>query len=124
MAVSEYGLNIYNYQAGSVYAVMNGARNNYHYHRAMLTNSLFLDFLSQNGLKVSKNGYTRDVIGVEFDYGSRSADEELEHLEKLKQRKTLLPKLWITLNSSLLSLRIIETNSLRSLQMRSEKSFT
>jgi len=87
MAISEYGLNIYNYQAGSVYAVMNGARNNYHYHRAMLTNSLFLDFLSQNGLKVSKNGYTRDVIGVEFDYGSRSADEELEHLEKLKTKE-------------------------------------
>ena len=89
MAVSEYGYNIYNYQAGSVYAVMNGARNNYHYHRAMLTNSLFLDFLSQNGLVVSKNGYTRDVIGVEFDYGSRSADEELEHLEKLKAKEDI-----------------------------------
>lgn len=79
--MSEYGVKIKNYQAGSVFAVMNGVRGNYDYREAMLTNSLFADFLKENGLKIYKNSSTRDVIGVEFKYGSRSYEEERKRIE-------------------------------------------
>lgn len=48
----------------------------------MLVNSLFLDFLLENGLSVWKDGSTRDVICLEFNYGTRSYDEEVSHLRK------------------------------------------
>lgn len=49
----------------------------------MLTNSLFLDFLYDNGLKVWKGESTRDLINLSFDYGSRGYDQEVAHLNKL-----------------------------------------
>lgn len=49
----------------------------------MLTNSLFLDFLLENGLEVWKGESTRDIVGLSFSYGSRSYDQERKHLEKL-----------------------------------------
>lgn len=52
----------------------------------MLSNSLFLDFLLDNGLKVWKDESTRDVICVEFGYGSRSYEEEVKHIESLIKR--------------------------------------
>lgn len=48
----------------------------------MLVNSLFLDFLIDNGLTVWKDGSTRDVICLEFNYGTRSYQEEVAHLHK------------------------------------------
>lgn len=48
----------------------------------MLVNSLFLDFLLENGLNVWKDGSTRDVICLEFNYGTRSYREEVAHLRK------------------------------------------
>ena len=50
----------------------------------MLTNSLFLDFLLENGLKIHNEESTRDVIVIRFGYGSRSYEEELNHLKKIK----------------------------------------
>lgn len=78
--MGEFGYKILNYQAGSVYAVSLGIRENYDCTPAMLTNSLFLDFLIENGLNIYKNSSTRDIIGIEFAYGTRSATEELIHL--------------------------------------------
>lgn len=49
----------------------------------MLSNSLFLDFLLDNGLKVWKEESTRDVICIEFGYGSRSYEEEVRHIKSL-----------------------------------------
>lgn len=49
----------------------------------MLTNSLFLDFLLENGLEVWKGESTRDIVGLSFSYGSRSYDQERKHLDKL-----------------------------------------
>ena len=46
----------------------------------MLVNSLFLDFLKENGLSVHKEDSTRDVICLEFNFGTRSYDEEKNHL--------------------------------------------
>ena len=48
----------------------------------MFTNSLFSDYLKENGLKVWKDESTRDIICLEFNYGSRSYPKELEHLYK------------------------------------------
>ena len=81
--MSEYGIKIKNFEAGSLYSYNLGVRNNYDYTNAMFTNSLFSDFIVQNGLKVWKNGSTRDIICIEFNYGSRSFDEEIKHITKL-----------------------------------------
>lgn len=49
----------------------------------MFVNSLFSDFLKENGLKIWKNESTRDIICLEFNYGSRSYQKELEHFKKI-----------------------------------------
>ena len=48
--MGSFGYKINNYEAGSVYEVMCGVRKKYDTKPAMLTNSLFLDFLKANGL--------------------------------------------------------------------------
>ncbi len=59
----------------------------------MLTNSLFLDFLKENGLEVWKDESTRDVICVQFDYGTHTYKEEIkaidERIKKAKKDKNL-----------------------------------
>lgn len=52
----------------------------------MFTNSLFSDYLKENGLKVWKDESTRDIICLEFNYGSRSYHKELEHLYKIANK--------------------------------------
>lgn len=81
--MSKYGLKIKNIEAGSLYSYNLGARNNFDYTDAMFTNSLFSDFIIQNGLNVWKGECTRDIICIEFNYGSRSQEEEIKHLNKL-----------------------------------------
>lgn len=49
----------------------------------MFTNSLFCDYLKENGMKVWKDESTRDIICLEFNYGSRSYEKELVHLRKV-----------------------------------------
>ena len=49
----------------------------------MFTNSLFCDFLKENGMKVWNDESTRDIICLEFNFGSRSYDKELTHLRKI-----------------------------------------
>lgn len=49
----------------------------------MFVNSLFKDFLLDNGLKVWNEESTRDIICLEFNYGSRSYRQELDHLYKI-----------------------------------------
>lgn len=78
----KYGLKIRNYQAGSVYGYSLGVRNLYDYKEAMLTNSMFSNFMKENGLNVYKEESTRDIICVDFSYGSRSYDQEIKHLNK------------------------------------------
>lgn len=71
----EYGVRIKNFSAGQLYEYSSGVREYLPYTNAMLTNSLFLDFLLNHGLKVSKNGFTRDVICINFDMGAKSYEE-------------------------------------------------
>ena len=83
MGGSNYGVRIRNHQAGSIMERMQGVRDVYDYTDAMLTNSLFLDFLLGNGLKVSKSGFTKQIVGVAFDYGTRSYEDEKAHIDRL-----------------------------------------
>lgn len=52
----------------------------------MFTNSLFYDFLLENGLKVWKEESTRDIICLEFNFGTRSYEQEMEHLQKIARQ--------------------------------------
>lgn len=90
--MSEYGLRIKNIEAGTLYECNNGARETFKYTNAMLTNSLFLDFMLSNGLKIWKGTMTRDIIGLEFNQGSRSLEEEVKHLEDTKKKYLGLDK--------------------------------
>ena len=80
--MSKYGLKIKNIEAGSLYGYNLGVRDNYDSTNAMLTNSLFSDFIKTHGLSVWKEESTRDIICIEFNYGSRSYEEEIKHLNK------------------------------------------
>lgn len=81
--MGDYGVRIRNYAAASILEVEQGVRDNYDFAEAMLTQSLFLDFLLAKGLRVSKRDSTRQIIGVTFEYGTRSYEEELNHLNQL-----------------------------------------
>lgn len=84
--MSEYGLKIKNIEAGSIFECNTGVRNELDMTDAMLTNSLFLDFLLNNGLNVWKEESTRDVITIEFNYGSRSFEQEEKHVRGLIEK--------------------------------------
>lgn len=81
-SLSEFGLKIKNIQAASVYGCNLGIRNQLDTKDAMLTNSLFLDYLLEIGLETYHEKSTRDVICLEFSYGSRSYTEEKNFLTK------------------------------------------
>ena len=81
--MSEYGLRIKNFEAGSIYEVMTGVRDRYDTTDAMFTNSLFSDFIKENGLNIHKGESTRDIICVEFNYGSRTLAEEKAHRQRI-----------------------------------------
>lgn len=84
--MSEFGIKIKNYQAGSLYGYNLGIRDNLDSTDAMLTNSLFSDFLLEAGMNVWKGESTRDVICIEFDYGTRSYEEEVKNLKKIARQ--------------------------------------
>lgn len=87
--MSEYGIKILNYSAGSIFEVNQGVRYRYDTKNAMLTNSLFKDFLVDNGLKIWKEESTRDIICIEFKYGSRSFEDEMKHIDKLVKQNRI-----------------------------------
>ena len=80
--MGKYGLKIKNYEAGSIYEYSLGVRDYYQTKDAMLTNSLFLDFLLENGLKTYKDKSTRDVICIEFGYNGSSYQKQKGKLTK------------------------------------------
>lgn len=81
--ISEYGLKIKNIEASTLFEYNIGVRDHYEYKDAMFSNSLFKDFLIDNGLKVWNEESTRDIICLEFNFGSRSYLQEMEHLSKI-----------------------------------------
>ena len=81
--MSEYGTKIRNYQAGSIFEYNNGVREAYDFKDAMLTNSLFSYFLRDHGMYVSSGGSTRDIVGINFDYGGQSYENQVKRMKKL-----------------------------------------
>lgn len=72
-----------------LYDVNLGTRDYFTYTDAMFNNSLFSFFLQKNGLNIykgksgKKNESTRDIICLDYEFGSRSYDNEHTRLEKL-----------------------------------------
>lgn len=81
--MSEYGIKIKNIEAGTLYEYNLGVRDHYEYKNAMFTNSLFNDFITSHGLRMHGKESTRDIICIEFNFGSRSYEDEIKHLQKL-----------------------------------------
>lgn len=75
--ISEFGIKINNFLSGVLYSYNLGLRDRLDCKPAMLTNSLFTDFLKENGLRV-KGESTRDVICIEFTCGSKSFKDEIK----------------------------------------------
>ena len=79
---SDYGVRIRNIEAATIYETNQGVREHVETKSAMLTNSLFLDFLLENGLEVLMDGSTRDVICLEFNFGAKSYEQHIKALVK------------------------------------------
>lgn len=78
----KYGVKIKNIEASTLYGYNLGIRQMYESKDAMFPNSLLLDFLLKNKLKVWKEESTRDIICLNFNFGCRSFEEEVKHIEK------------------------------------------
>lgn len=81
--MSEFGIKIKNISAGMIYDVNLGTRDYFTYTDAMLNNSLFSFFLQKNGLNVYKGESTRDLVCLDFDFGSRSYEKEMKRLKDI-----------------------------------------
>ena len=87
--MSEFGLKIKNIEAATLYEYNKGLRDHYEYKDAMFVNSLFKDFMCANKLKVWNNESTRDLICIEFNFGTRSYDDEIKHIRKIAKNALL-----------------------------------
>lgn len=81
--MGEFGLKIKNYKAGALYGYNLGVRDRYDYTEAMFNKSLFYYHMMDHGLDAYKDESTRDIICIDFGFGSRSYEEEMEHLRKM-----------------------------------------
>ena len=59
-----YGYKINIYQAGSIEGVNQGVRDSYDIKEGFLVNSLFLDFMLNNGLRTWNDKSTRDINDI------------------------------------------------------------
>ena len=80
--MGEYGIKIKNIVVGSLLEKNAGVRDHVDMTDAMLCNSLFLDYMKKHGLDIYKDTSTRDVIVLDFKYGTRSYEQEKAHLKK------------------------------------------
>ena len=88
LLLGEFGLKIKNIQAGSLKGYNDGIRTRFDYTDAMFCNSLFYYHLRENGLKDYKDESTRDLICIDFSYGTRSYEEEMKHLKAMLKKET------------------------------------
>ena len=84
--MGKYGLKIKNIEAGILYECNLGVRDYMETTDAMLTKSLFYDFLLANGLRTYNDKSTRDIICVQFGFGSSSYKEQVKKLERTIQK--------------------------------------
>ena len=86
MPLSEFGIKIKNIEAASIYGMNIGIRNQLDTTPAMLSNSLFTDYLIEKcRLKIWKGESSRDVICLLFNYGTPSYEDEVRRLEKKRK---------------------------------------
>lgn len=77
------GLRIKNIEACFLYEVNLGVRDYFNYTNAMLTNSLFLNFLKGTGmLNIHKGSSTKDVICINFNFGSKGYKDQIDQATK------------------------------------------
>ncbi len=85
--MSQFGLRINNFEAGSVYEYQNGFRGRLDSTKAMLVNSLFLDFLLDNDLlTITQGDFTRSIICLQFGYGTKDYESMKKRLTEAKER--------------------------------------
>lgn len=75
-------LRIKNIQAATLYEYNLGLRDKYVKTDAMFCDSLFSDYILKNGMRAYKGKSTRDIICLDFGFGTRSYDQELEWAKK------------------------------------------
>ena len=80
--MGKYGLKIKNIEAGILYEYNLGVREFMETTDAMFTKSLFYDFLIENGLSTHDDKSTRDIICIQFGFGSSSYKEQLQKLKR------------------------------------------
>jgi len=83
---TEYGIKIKSFEAKSLYEYNLGIKFKYEWNYAVFANSLLLDYLKENGLKIER-GETKDIICIKFNQDSRSYEKEKEHWEYLVKNK-------------------------------------
>lgn len=105
--MSKHGLRILNIQAASIYEYMNGFRGYMDITKAMLVNSLFLDFLLDHDLLIVQNDSTKSIICLEFGYGTKGYKETKEKIEKNLLKENISEETQEKLN---IFLENIETN--------------
>lgn len=81
--MSEFGIKIKNIKAGTLYEYNLGVRDRLDYTDAMFNNSLFSNYIINKGLSVYKGESTRDIVCLEFDFGSKSYEEKVQQIETL-----------------------------------------
>lgn len=80
--MGRFGLKIKNIEAGILYEYNLGVRDHLDYTNAMFTKSLFYDFLIQNGMETNNDISTRDIICIQFGFGSSSYEDQQKKLKK------------------------------------------
>lgn len=105
--MSEFGIKIKNIEAATLYEYNKGLRDHYEYKDAMFVNSLFKDYICENGLKIWKEESTRDFICIEFNFGTRSFEQEIDHIRKIAKKARVDYKKAISLKNK----KLIETQT-------------
>lgn len=89
---SAAGIKIKTIKAGTLYGYNLGIRDRYDYIDAVLSDSLFSHHMIEHcGMEVWHGESTRDIICLDFDFGSRSYEEERKHVEKMLSETTSEP---------------------------------
>lgn len=78
---TKFGVKIHNMNAAIIDEYNRGIRPYLSYTKAVIPNSLLLDYLIDHGLKINGNS-TKQLIGVSFEFGCGSFDHELKKLQK------------------------------------------
>lgn len=81
----QLGIKIKKISAAMLYEVNLGIRDYFTYKEAMFDNSLFCLYLQKKGLNIQngKKPYTRDIVCLDFDFGSPSYQKEVKKLTDL-----------------------------------------